>query len=162
MQAFVQVSLQWWVAETEAVVRAQSADVRHHALHQVHPGLRLHLLHEGHGLCRFEQRRKGWLFTHVSVVLRESEPDGTLLDTVIQGADRGATLASRFTSSSVDAQVGTMVEQVWRRPLPWWAGPLGGAFLRWQMLRQLRRWAEEDTFDLEVRGYIPLLFRQAA
>jgi hypothetical protein len=162
MLAFVQVSLQQWIAEEEGVVRAQFADVQHHMGHGVHRDLRYELLSQGFGRARFIQHRRGWLRTLSSAISRETEPDGTLLDTVVHGADRGATMAYRFTSSSVDAVVGTMVEMVWRQPTPAWAALAGTGWLRRHLLARLRRWADEDRFDLEVRGYIPLMHQDAA
>ena len=78
-----------------------------------------------------------------------------MVDTSVEGFNRGGSLSLRFTPERRDGAEGTRVDITIRLPLPPLVGPLLGPLLRSQVRKELAAAAAEDKHDIEVRGYLP-------
>ncbi|MBL8287874.1 MAG: hypothetical protein JNL85_07820 [Rubrivivax sp.] len=157
MPSFAEVSHDEWIAAPEARVRSQFADLEHHIATGVHPKLALRVLGErgAGGALRYEQRVKLLGLTQRDVFERRFTADGAMVDTSVEGFNRGGSLAFRFTPEPRGGAEGTCVHITIRLPLPPLVGPLLRPLLQAQVRRELRAAAAEDKHDLEVRGYRP-------
>jgi hypothetical protein len=153
MTRFAEVSHQEWIAAPLALVRAQFADLQHHVRTNVHPKLRFEILVQQPRRARFVQEVRLLGIRQRDVFEREVHEDGSMLDTSVEGFNKGGTLAFRFRPEARDGRDGTTVDITIRLPLPPVIGPLLLAPLRAQVRRELRAAAAEDKYDLEVRGY---------
>jgi hypothetical protein len=151
--AFAEVSHREWIAAPVEQVRAQFADLHHHIRANVHPKLRFEVLMQAEGRARFVQEVKLLGIRQRDVFEREVRTDGSMLDTSVEGFNKGGTLAFRFLPERRDGRDGTTVDVTIRLPLP----PVIGRLLRGVLCAQIRREllaaVAEDKYDLEVRGY---------
>jgi hypothetical protein len=151
--AFAEVSHQEWFAAPVDLVRAQFADLGHHVRTNVHPKLRFEILRLGERHARFVQEVRLLGIRQRDVFERVVRDDGSMLDTSVEGFNKGGTLEVRFQPQTRDGRAGTQVDVTIRLPLP----PLVGRLLRGvmcaQIRRELRAAVAEDKYDLEVRGY---------
>lgn len=162
MPKFVEVMHNEWIAAPEASVRSQFADLRHHIDAEVHPKLRFKILEEGESGARYEQRVKLLGIRQRDIFERRFTGDGGMIDTSVEGFNRGGSLAFRFTPERRGAADGTNVNITIRLPLPPVLGPLLRPLLRAQVRRELVAAVAEDKYDLEVRGYRPAGAAQVA
>jgi len=153
MPRFAEVSHEEWFDAPPATVRAQFADLQHHIRAGVHPKLRFELLSQGQQRTRFVQEVRLLGLRQRDIFEREFDADGTQLDTVVEGFNKGGTVRIRFTPQLDAGRSGTLVEIQVRLPLPPVLGQLLAPLLRWQILREVRVAAAEDKHDIEVRGY---------
>lgn len=174
MLRFAEVRHEEWIAAPESRVRAQFADLQHHIDAGVHPKLAFRILEQrpvartagaagsggapGEGgavAARYEQRVKLLGITQRDIFERRFTPDGRMVDTSVEGFNRGGSLGFGFTPERRGAVEGTRVDITVRLPLP----PLVGALLRPLLEAQVRKEvaaaAAEDRHDIEVRGYRP-------
>jgi hypothetical protein len=159
MPRFAEVSHEEWIAAGESSVRSQFADLRHHIDVGVHPKLQFRILEQGPGIgsgpARYEQRVKLLGITQRDVFERRFTPDGRMLDTSVEGFNRGGSLSFRFTPERRGAVDGTCVHITIRLPLPPLVGPLLRPLLEAQVRKEVAAAAAEDKHDIEVRGYRP-------
>lgn len=159
MPAFAEVTHEEWIAAPVASVRSQFADLRHHIEVGVHPKLAFRVLpreeHPGGVAERYEQRVRLLGLTQRDVFERRFTADGGMLDTSVEGFNRGGSLAFRFTPEQRGAAEGTRVRITIRLPLPPLVGRLVRPLLEAQVRREVAAAAAEDKYDLEVRGYRP-------
>jgi hypothetical protein len=87
------------------------------------------------------------------VFLRTFEPDGTMLDTSVDGFNKGGSLHFTFRREARGALEGTEVAITIRLPLPPVVGPLIRPLLEAHVRRELRAAAAEDKRDIELGGY---------
>lgn len=153
MTRFAEVSHQEWIAAPLDTVRSQFADLHHHIRTNVHPKLRFEVLSVGARRARFVQEVRLLGLRQRDVFEREVRDDGSMLDTSIEGFNKGGTLEFFFRREDRDGREGTTVDIAIRLPLPPLIGPLLHAPLRAQIRREVRAAAAEDKYDLEVRGY---------
>jgi hypothetical protein len=137
----------------EERVRRQFADLQHHIDTQVHPKLRLEILEQGARSARYVQQVRLLGFWQRDVFERSFTADGTMIDSAVEGFNRGGTLRFRFSALLRGGVPGTEVEITVRLPLPPLVGPLLRPLLERQIGRELRGAAAEDKHDLELRGY---------
>jgi hypothetical protein len=153
MTRFAEVTHEEWIAAPLITVRAQFADLEHHIATNVHPKLRFEVLAQDACSARFVQEVRLLGIRQRDVFVREIDADGAMVDTSVEGFNRGGTLRFRFAAESRDGREGTRVALTVRLPLP----PLVGALVRPLLERQIRREVAgaiaEDKYDLEVRGY---------
>lgn len=152
MPGFTEVRYQIWIAAPVSTVKAQFADLRHHMAANVHPKLRFRLLDEGAGRMRYEQRVR-LLGLEQRDVFERRIGAHTIVDTSVEGFNKGGSLAFGFSPVSEDGRAGTQVQITIRLPVPpllGWLKPL----LAWQVMRELRQAAGEDKRDIEG-GYRP-------
>ncbi|MFO1269975.1 MAG: hypothetical protein U1F67_26325 [Rubrivivax sp.] len=160
MPSFAEVSHDEWIAAPEARVRSQFADLEHHIATSVHPTLTFRVLGAlgPAGELHYEQRVKLLGITQRDVFERRFTADGAMVDTSIDGFNKGGSLAIRFTPERRGGAEGTCVNITIRLPLPPFLGPLGPLvrpLLQAQVRREVRAAAAEDKHDIEVRGYRP-------
>ena len=152
MTRFTEVSHQEWIAAPVATVRAQFADLQHHIAADVHPKLRFEVLSQGPRRARYVQEVRLLGIKQRDVFEREFEPDGTMVDTSVEGFNKGGSLSFRFTPVMRQGRDGTDVQVTIRLPIP----PLLGflrPLLEAQVRRELLAAVGEDKHDIEVRGY---------
>ena len=152
MTRHAEVSHQEWIAAPIAVVRAQFADLQHHIAANVHPKLRFDVISQGPRRARYVQEVRLLGIKQRDVFEREFEPDGTMIDTSVEGFNQGGSLSFRFTSALREGRDGTQVQVTIRLPIP----PLLGflrPLLEAQVRRELLAAVAEDKHDIEVRGY---------
>jgi len=126
-------------------VRAQFADIRHHAEAQVHRNVRFEPIT---GSQRFRQvTRKGPLRLRQEIQLGVDD-DGTIVQRVVAGALHGSTLRYVFAR----AELGTVVTAEAQVPLPRVARVAGPLLCR-SLGRALTTALDEDRLDLESGRY---------
>jgi len=153
MPRYADVTHHEWIAAPAASVRSQFADLHHHVRTNVHPKLRFEILESNPQSARYVQEVKLLGMLQRDVFERRFGADGAMVDTSVEGFNRGGSIAFRFRPELRDARAGTDVEITVRLPLPPVIGPLIRPLLEWQIGRELRAAAAEDKYDLEVRGY---------
>lgn len=153
MPRFVEVTHHEWIAAPLEIVRAQFADLHHHIATDVHPKLRFQVLQHSAQRARFTQEVKLLGIRQRDVFVREFEPDGTMVDTSVEGFNKGGSLRISFSREVRPQGAGTDVAIVIRLPLPPVIGPLIRPLLEGQIRREVRAAAAEDKHDIEVRGY---------
>jgi hypothetical protein len=153
MPRFAEVSHDEWIAAPEASVRSQFANLEHHIAANVHPKLTMRILEQRPDGARYEQRVKLLGITQRDIFERRFTPDGRMVDTSIEGFNRGGSLAFEFRPESRGGRDGTLVRITIRLPLPPLVGPLVRPLLQAQVRKELATAAAEDKHDLEVRGY---------
>lgn len=155
MPRFAETSHDEWIAAPEALVRSQFADLEHHIAANVHPKLSFRILEQGPEGARFEQRVKLLGITQRDIFERRFTADGCMVDTSVEGFNRGGTLAFEFRPERRGVAEGTRVRITVRLPLPPLVGWLVRPLLRAQVRKEVAAAAAEDKRDLEVRGYRP-------
>ncbi|MBL8325557.1 MAG: hypothetical protein JNJ89_11435 [Rubrivivax sp.] len=155
MPRFAEVSHDEWIAAPEATVRGQFADLEHHIAANVHPKLSFRILAQGPLAARYEQRVKLLGITQRDVFERRFSADGSMVDTSIEGFNRGGSLSFAFRPESRRGVGGTLVRITVRLPLPPVLGPLVRPLLQAQVRKELAAAAAEDKRDLESGGYRP-------
>lgn len=153
MPRFAEVCHHEWIAAPPLRVRAQFADLEHHINAQVHPKLRFEILQRSANRARYVQEVRLLGLSQRDVFEREFEPDGTMLDTSIEGFNKGGSIVIRFDPQTRAEVAGTDVEITIRLPLPPLVGPLIRPLLQWQVRRELSAAAAEDKRDIEVGRY---------
>lgn len=153
MPAFVEVRHEEWIAAPIEKVRAQFADLDHHIATDVHPKLRFEVLERGPRRARFVQEVRLLGIRQRDVFERRIADDGSMVDTSVEGFNRGGSLAFGFTPNEQGGRAGTDVAVTIRLPLPPVVGGLVRPLLERQVRRELRAAVAEDKHDLEVRGY---------
>ncbi len=151
MSGFIDIQHDEWVDAAPDVVRAHYVDLQHRIDARVHPDERLRLLEPGPAGPRFERiARVGWRMQR-DLFERRLKPDGSIVDTVVAGANWGRSVSARFWRRNDDGRPGTLVELTVTQPLPL----IGRLLSRWtcrRIERELRMIAVEDKLDVE-RGY---------
>lgn len=160
MPRLLEVSHDEWIAAPPETVRAQFADLQHHIEAGVHPKLRLRVLPPAGGVPRYEQIVRLLGLSQRDVFERRFEADGSMVDSAVEGFNRGGSLRFAFRPALQRGQAGTQVTITVRLPLPPLVGPLLRPLLARQVLRELQTAAAEDKRDLEEGGYVAM--RQAA
>jgi len=170
MPRFAEVRHEEWIAAPESRVRAQFADLQHHIDAGVHPKLSFRILEQqavaraagrggpGEGgavSARYEQRVRLLGITQRDVFERRFTPDGRMVDTSVEGFNRGGSLGFAFTPERRGAVEGTRVDITIRLPLPPVVGALLRPLLEAQVRKEVAAAAAEDRHDIEVRGYRP-------
>jgi len=159
MPRFAEVSHEEWIAAEDSSVRSQFADLRHHIEVGVHPKLQYRILESGPrtgvDVSRYEQRVKLLGITQRDVFERRFTADGGMIDTSVEGFNRGGSLSFRFTPERRGSVEGTRVDITIRLPLPPVVGLLLRPLLEAQVRREVAAAAAEDKHDIEVRGYRP-------
>jgi len=152
---YAEVTHHEWIAAPLDTVRSQFADLQHHIATDVHPKLRFEVLQQNGKRARYVQQVTLLGIRQRDVFVREFEPDGTMVDTSIEGFNKGGSLRFTFTPEARGGAAGTDVQIRIRLPLP----PVVGALIRPLLVGQIRREvaaaAAEDKHDIEVRGYRP-------
>lgn len=160
MPRFAEVSHEEWIAAGESRVRSQFADLRHHIDAGVHPKLQFRILEQGPrpgaDPARYEQRVRLLGITQRDVFERRFTADGRMVDTSVEGFNRGGSLSFRFTPERRAGVEGTRVDITIRLPLPPVVGPLLRPLLEAQVRKEVAAAAAEDKHDIEVRGYRPV------
>jgi hypothetical protein len=151
--AFAVVSHQEWIAAPVELVRSQFADLQHHIRTNVHPKLRFEVLQQERHRARFVQEVRLLGIRQRDVFERVVRADGSMLDTSIEGFNKGGTLEFHFHRDARDGRDGTRVDVTIRLPLPPVVGRLLRGVLCGQIRRELLAAVAEDKYDLEVRGY---------
>lgn len=165
MPRFVEVSHQEWIAAPRDRVRAQFADLQHHIDARVHPKLSFEVLQQGRESARYVQQVRLLGLRQRDVFERRFEPDGRMVDTSVEGFNKGGSLAFDFRAESRGDREGTAVTITVRLPLPPLIGGLIRPLLAAQVRREVAAAAAEDKHDIEVRGYraaAPARLRRAA
>ncbi len=160
MPATAEVHYPLWVAAPLPVVKAQFADLRHHIDARVHPKLQFRLLDDAAGRMRYEQKVRLLGIVQRDVFERRIGED-TMVDTSVEGFNKGGSLAFRFTAQPCEGREGTLVEITVRLPMPplmGWLRPLLCA----QVRREVHEAAQQDKRDIEVAGYRPAVEALAA
>ncbi len=153
MTRFVDVRHEEWIGASPDLVRAQFADLQHHIEDRVHPRLALRRLPDGpHGL-RYEQRVPRLGIPRRDVFERQFRPDGSMVDTSVDGASRGGSMAFRFRDEAALGRHGTLVRIDVHLPLPPLVGLLLKPLIAAQVRREVRESAAQDKADLETGGY---------
>ena len=153
MSRFAEVIHREWIAAPVNTVRAQFADVDHHIRRNVHPKLRFKVLQHKTRGTRFVQEVRLLGVRQRDVVERSLETDGSVLDRVVEGFNRGGSLCFRFTPRIAEGRGGTEVEITVRLPLPPVVGVLVRPLLEAQLRKEVRAASQEDKRDIEVLGY---------
>jgi hypothetical protein len=153
MPRFAEVIHHEWIAAPVATVRAQFADLHHHIDAGVHPKLRFEVLQHSAQRARYVQEVRLLGIRQRDVFLRTFEPDGTMLDTSVEGFNKGGSLHFTFRSEARGVVEGTAVAITIRLPLPPVVGPLIRPLLEAHVRRELRAAAAEDKRDIEQGGY---------
>lgn len=153
MPGYAEVLHREWIAAPVATVQSQFADLDHHIRTNVHPKLRFQVLSQSPGRARYVQEVKLLGIKQRDVFEREIHPDGRMVDTSVEGFNRGGSLAFEFKPASQGGRAGTVVEIRIRLPLPPVVGGLVKPLLESQIRKEVQAAAGEDKFDLEQRGY---------
>lgn len=175
MPRFAEVHHEEWIAAAEQRVRAQFADLQHHIDVGVHPKLEFRVLEsrpwppagaragvEDLVMARYEQRVRLLGLTQRDVFERRFTADGRMVDTSVEGFNRGGSLSFGFTTERRGGVEGTRVHITIRLPLPPVVGPLLRPLLEAQVRKEVAAAAAEDRYDIEVRGYVPAAAGPAA
>lgn len=150
---FVEVSHEEWIAAPLATVQAQFADLQHHIAADVHPRLRFEVLSQRGRRARYVQEVRLLGLKQRDVFEREIAEDGlAMVDTSVEGFNRGGSLSFRFAPARQGEADGTRVGVTIRLPVPPLLGFLS-PLLRLQVRRELLAAVQEDKHDIEVRGY---------
>ena len=152
MTRYAEVRHQEWIAAPIRNVRAQFADLHHHIDTNVHPKLRFEVLSQGERRARFVQELRLLGIRQRDVFEREIAADGSMVDTSVEGFNKGGSLRFAFDAEARAGREGTCVSISVRLPTPpllGWLRPL----LESQIRRELLAAVAEDKHDLEVRGY---------
>jgi len=153
MPRFAEVKHTVWIAAPQDSVRRQFADLQHHIATTVHPKLRFEVVEQSARGARYVQYVKLLGLTQRDVFVRSFPPDGSMVDTSVEGFNRGGSLRFQFRTEARQGAPGTAVDITIRLPLP----PLVGVLLKPLLERQVRKEvtaaADEDKYDIEVRGY---------
>jgi len=153
MTRFAEVRHELWIAAPIDTVRSQFADIDHHIRANVHPKLHFEQLAQGPRSARYVQVVRLLGIRQRDVFERRIESDGTMVDTSVEGFNRGGSLRFVFEPRAVAGHDGTLVCITVRVPLP----PLVGSLLRPLLERQIRHEvsaaALEDKHDIEHGGY---------
>lgn len=136
------------IARPIAEVRAQFADVEHHARVPVHRGVTFEALDHLGPRCHRQTTTTGLMRIRQEIEIRE-QADGSLLNTVIRGRLRGSTLTYRFTPLAPDE---TEVTATVEARLPLVARPFARRLVQ-SLGRSLATALEEDRHDLESGRY---------
>ncbi len=144
-----------WIAAPVGTVRAQFADLHHHVAARVHPKLRFEIMQVEPRRARFVQEVKLLGMRQRDVFEREFKADGTMVDTSIEGFNKGGSLTFCFGPARQEGCDGTQVDITIRLPLPPLIGPLIRPLLERQVRKEVSAAALEDKHDIEVRGYRP-------
>lgn len=166
MPRYAEVHHEEWIAAAEPRVRAQFADLQHHIDAGVHPRLQLQIFEsstrlpagarpQGAVVARYEQRVRLLGITQRDVFERRFTADGRMIDTSVEGFNRGGSLSFAFTPERRGAVEGTRVRITVRLPLPPVVGPLLRPLVEAQVRKEVAAAAAEDRQDIEVRGYVP-------
>jgi hypothetical protein len=149
MPRFAEVKHTVWIAAPQERVRHQFADLQHHIATTVHPKLRFEVIEQSARGARFVQYVKLLGFTQRDVFVRAFPPDGSMVDTSVEGFNRGGSLRFVFRPDGA----GTAVDITIRLPLPPFVGALLKPLLERQVRKEVSAAADEDKYDIEVRGY---------
>jgi hypothetical protein len=152
MSNFIEIQHDEWIAAAPDVVRAHYADLGHRQVARVHPRERLRQLEPGATGPRFERvTRSGWRMVR-DVYERRYQPDGSVVDQCVAGANWGRSITARFFRSSEGGRVGTLVELTVTQPLRPLVGRIAGRWIRRRIARELHEFAADNKADVE-RGY---------
>ncbi len=152
MSNFIEIQHDEWVAAAPDIVRAHYLDLGHRQVARVHPRERLRQLAPGPTGPRFERvTRGGWHVTR-DVYERRHQPDGSVVDQCVAGANWGRTITARFFRNVDGGRTGTLVELTVTQPLRPLVGRLVGRWIRGRIERELREFAQANKADVE-RGY---------
>jgi hypothetical protein len=162
MTRFAEVTHVEWIAAPTDTVRAQFADLDHHIRAGVHPKLSFEVLPPGRAQARYVQRVRLLGITQRDVFERVVHPDGRMVDSSVEGFNRGGSLAFDFRSEARSGRPGTAVTITIRLPLPPLIGGLIRPLLEKQVRKEVSAAAAEDRHDIEVRGYPMPALQQAA
>ena len=155
MTTFAEVTHREWIAAPLPTVQSQFADLEHHIRADVHPRLRFEIVRQEPRRARYVQVVRLLGLAQRDVFEREVRADGSIVDTSVEGFNRGGTLHFGFAAAPRNGCSGTEVAITIRLPLPPLIGPLLRPLLQAQVRKELRAAAAEDKFDLEQRGYEP-------
>lgn len=155
MPRYAEVTHHEWIAAPLETVKSQFADLQHHIATGVHPKLRFEVLQQSGQRARYTQEVTLLGIRQRDVFVREFEPDGTMVDTSIEGFNKGGSLRFSFRPETRSGAAGTDVRIEIRLPLPPLVGPLIRPLLVGQIRREVAAAAAEDKHDIEVRGYRP-------
>lgn len=155
MTRYAEVSHTEWIAAGVETVRQQFADLRHHIEHNVHPKLTFKILEESAGHARFEQSVKLLGIRQRDVFERVVSADGTIVDTSVEGFNKGGSLRFCFEPALRMGRRGSLVTTMIRLPLPPVIGGLVKPLLERQIRLELHAAVQEDKVDIEQRGYVP-------
>ena len=153
MTRYAQVVHEEWIAAPVETVRAQFADLDHHVRRNVHPALRFEVLERRVDGTRFVQEVRLLGLKQRDVFERSVTSDGGLLDTSVEGFNRGGSLRFRFTGERREDRPGTTVQITIRLPLPPVVGPLLKPLLESRVRKEVRAAALQDKADIEQLGY---------
>lgn len=155
MRSFVDVRHDVWIDAPRDLVRDQFGDLDHHIRNGVHPGVRLRrLAPDAHGRQRFEQEvRLFGLLRQRDVFERRHLRDGTIVDTSLEGSNRGGTITASFERVAREGRLGTLVMLDLRVPLPRLVSALARPLVARAVRRELERALAEDKADLEAGRY---------
>lgn len=153
MTRYAEVVHEEWIAAPVETVRAQFADLDHHIRRNVHPALRFEVLERRTDGARFAQEVRLLGVKQRDIFERRVAPDGSLLDTSVEGFNRGGSLRFRFAGEQRDDRPGTTVQITIRLPLPPVVGALLRPLLESHVRREVRAAALQDKADIEDRGY---------
>lgn len=153
MPGFAEVLHREWIAAPVDTVRSQFADLNHHIRANVHPKLSFEVISQSPGRARYVQVVKLLGIRQRDVFEREIHADGRMVDTSVEGFNRGGSLAFEFLPALEEGRPGTAVEIRIRLPLPPLVGGLVKPLLESQIRKEVQAAAAEDKFDLEQRGY---------
>lgn len=162
MPAFAEVVHQEWIAAPLVDVQSQFADLEHHIRANVHPKLKFEVLASRPRSARYVQVVRLLGIAQRDVFEREIRADGSMVDTSVEGFNRGGSLQFEFVRQAQQGRDGTQVQITVRLPLPPVVGGLLRPLLEAQVRKEVRAAALEDKFDLEQRGYRVPMASQAA
>ena len=154
MTSFVDVRHDVWIDAPRELVRDQFADLDHHMETGVHPTLAFRrLADDARGHVRYEQVVRLLGIRQRDVFERRHLRDGTMVDTSVEGFNRGGTLTFSFERELRDGRMGTLVMIDIRLPLPAVVGPMVRGLVAAQVRREVQRAAQQDKVDLESGRY---------
>jgi hypothetical protein len=152
MTNFIEIQHDEWIAAAPDVVRAHYGDLGHRQVARVHPRERLRQLEPGPTGPRFERLvRSGWRVVR-DVFERSHQPDGSVVDRCVAGANWGRTITARFFRGNEGSRIGTLLELTVTQPLRPLVGRLVGGWIRRRIERELHEYAADNKADVE-RGY---------
>jgi len=161
MPRFAEVRHTQWIEAPTGVVQAQFADLDHHIRANVHPKLRFEVIARRPRSARFVQEVRLLGLRQRDVFERRIEADGSMVDTSVEGFNKGGTLSFAFTPQQEGGKAGTRVDITIRLPLPPLVGTLVRPLLEAQIRKEVTAATLEDRADIEQRGY-PRQAAQAA
>lgn len=158
MSTFLEMRHDVWIDAPRDLVRDHFADLDHHVETGVHPEIGLRRLDpDERGRTRFEQVVRLLGRRRRDVFERRHLPDGSIVDTSVEGAHRGGTVTVAFEREAREGRLGTLVMIDLRLPLPPVVGPVLRPMAAAQLRRLLQRAGEEDRRDLESGRYADAL-----